>query len=233
MEEQEYINDTDLRIAIDEVLARPEFQSETLETSLWDTLMENIFEQLSEWSEQLSPKLPSFLKDFDITLFFLILSILANLFIGYRFVKRYMRNDHKIFEPQVSSNELVVDLKTDAEEAFKQAVTGGQAREALWYLHRYWLHKLNNQKQLQFCKWKSNGKYLLECSQPQFEQLSALYAQTIYGGNGVKFEALTSFLEMGSIAEAVSKDEALTPAAKVDPIKTANIAETIKSAGAV
>lgn len=199
--QQEYLDEAILRSAVDEVLARSEFQTKKHDFSFLDDFFDKIAVQIREWSDQFAPSFPDFFKDFNSNFFFFILILLVVSLAGYLFIKRCAKSKFSEQEFPIKPHlqaleESNAKIFKDNLSAYNIALAGGKAHEALWHLHRHWLCTLDGQKQILYCKWKSNQRYLQECSNIQLEQLTALYGHVIYGGKEIELELLLPFSEI-------------------------------------
>lgn len=182
------IDETSVRAALEEVLSSTEFQPEKAQ-SFAELLKQSVID-FFRWLDSLIP---------DGALaspFWAALVLMAASVFIFKLIKWYMKNSS---EKLVAKQEVKAEKQRDFSlnhDSYKNAINQGQMREALWHLHRLWLLELNQKQQIQFCHWKSNQRYLSECSkeaEKKLASLTRLYEHCIYGGNEVDSEALQTY----------------------------------------
>lgn len=182
------IDESSVRSALEEVFSSTEFQPEEADST--SEAVKEILIKFFGWLDSLIPEGTSG------SLFWFILAIGAAIFFFYKFINWCLENTSDMLPYKDEFEEVNQVESALCRESYKNAFNEGRMREALWHLHRLWLLELSQRKQIQFCSWKSNQRYLSECPKEAEKKLAALtqlYEHCIYGGNEIDNEALRAY----------------------------------------
>lgn len=185
-----------IREATRAILDRPEFA----EPSRWRELLVDILNAVKAWLDRLgswSEANPTLARIVFVVALLIMLACLCHvLYLALADVLPFRRKKETAIA-RLSRWEILEGTATDWREALELArakLEEGNIRRAIWIAHRVLLGLLDEQGAVKFAGWKTNSRYLIECSRNHpwhatFAEVTAFYEQVIYASRKVSIEA--------------------------------------------
>jgi hypothetical protein len=185
-----------IREATRAILERPEFA----EPSRWRELLVDLLNAVKAWLDRLgswSEANPTLARIVFIIAVVIMLACLCHvLYLALADVLPFRRKNETTIARR-SRWEILEGAATDWREALEVArakLKEGNIRRAVWIAHRVLLGLLDEQGAVKFAGWKTNSRYLIECSRNHpwhatFAEVTSLYDQVIYASRQVSAEA--------------------------------------------
>jgi hypothetical protein len=185
-----------IREAARAILDRPEFA----EPSRWRELLVDMLNAVKAWLDRLgswseaNPTLARIV--FVVALLIMVACLCHVLYLALADALPFRRNKEMAVGRR-SRWEILEGTATDWREALELAraeLEEGNIRRAIWIAHRVLLGLLDEQGAVRFAGWKTNSRYLVECSRNHpwhatFAEVTAFYEQVIYASRQVSIEA--------------------------------------------